>query len=248
MNYGTITLAELKQGYVFDEEKQAYQCNYCADTFALGQVFSIGDDFYDAQHAAAKHVDSHHGGSFEQLITSDSKYNTLTDTQRELLKLFHAGVSDKDIAQQMGVSPSTVRHQKFTFREKAKRAKMYLALYEEAFGAAPSDENAIVPIHDTATMVDSRYVTTEKERSKILASAFESIDPLKLRVFPFKPKKHVVVLARIAEEVEAGRTYTEREMKELLEPIYEDHSLLRRLLVDYGFMDRTSDGKKYWLK
>lgn len=248
MDYGTITLSDLKKGYYYDEETQSFRCNYCTEVFPVGQVFAIGEDFYDAKHAAEKHVETAHGGSFEHLIHSDTKYLTLTDTQKELLSLFHAGVSDKEIAQSMGVSASTVRHQKFTFREKAKRAKVYLALYEEAFKTQSSDENTIVPLHDTATMVDSRYVTTKKEQDKILASTFESFEPLRLKVFPYKPKKHIVVLRRIAEEIEPGRRYTEGELKELLKPIYEDHSLVRRLLVDYGFVDRTNDGSEYWLK
>jgi len=248
MDYGTLTLEEMKNGYHQDPSQKAYVCHYCGELFPEEQVFPVGDGFFTAEAAVVRHVEQTHEGSFEQLLNSQSKYNTLTDTQKELLALFHDGVSDKDVAAKMGVSPSTVRHQKFTFREKAKRAKMYLAIYEKAFEQKHNDGSDIIPIHDSATMVDSRYVTTEKERDKILKSAFRSFDPLLLEAFPFKPKKHLVVLTRIAQEFEAGRKYTEVEMKEILQPIYEDHSLLRRLLVDYGFMDRTDDGKKYWVK
>lgn len=248
MDYTTVTLEELKQGYHWDAQSKAYLCHYCTDSFPQDQVFQIDDGFFTAEAAVSRHVEHVHGGSFDQLLHSDSKYNTLTDTQKELLALFKSSVSDKDIAAKLDISPSTVRHQKFTFREKAKRAKMYLAMYESAFNQKAKDGSDIVPIHNTATMVDSRYVTTEKERDKILKAAFSSFDPLRLEIFPFKPKKHVVVLTRIAQEFEEGRNYTDMQMKEMLQPIYEDYSLLRRLLVDYGFMDRTDDGKKYWVK
>lgn len=248
MDFGTIKLEDLKKGHHFDSVEEVYRCNHCGVAFSVGQVFPIDDGFYDARHAADIHVEETHGGNFNHLLTSENKYNTLTDVQKDLLALFHEGQSDKEIAHRLGISASTVRHQKFTFREKAKKAKMYLALYEQALEDASSDENAIVPIHNTATMVDSRYVTTEKEKAQILKNTFISFSPLRLGTFPFKPKKHLVVLTRIAEEFEQGRMYTEKETKELLGSIYEDYSLLRRLLVDYGFMDRTDDGARYWLR
>ena len=34
----------------------------------------------------------------------------------------------------------------------------------------------------------------------------------------------------------------------MLAAVYEDYSMLRRYLVDYGFMGRTKDGTEYWLK
>lgn len=248
MDIGMLSLEEMKQGYRFDPEKQVYSCNYCGQHFPRGQVFLLEESYYEPEPAAAHHVALEHGGNFNQLIDLEDKYNTLTEVQKKLLALFHFGLSDKEIAQEMGVSASTVRHQKFTFREKAKRARRYLALYELALGENEEDENSIVPIHSTATMVDSRYVTTHKERDKILKASFLSLEPLRLKEFPFKPKKHVVVLTRISEEFEQGKEYSDIEMREILEPIYEDYSLLRRLLVDYGFMDRTKDGKKYWVK
>jgi DNA-binding CsgD family transcriptional regulator len=248
MDYAKLTLADLKRGYRFDEKEKAYICNYCEKPFQTGQVFLIDEHFFDPEHAAAKHVQLEHDGNFGQLLHSDTKYNTLTDVQKELLALFHSGMPDSDIAKQLGVSASTVRHQKFTFREKAKQAKLYLAVYEQVFDKKTSDENAIASIHNTATMVDDRYLTTEKEKAHILRTAFESLSPLRLKDFSAKAKKKVVILARITEEFQIGRRYSEKEVTETLKPIFDDHAVLRRYLVDYGFMDRTSDGKEYWLK
>jgi hypothetical protein len=52
---------------------------------------------------------------------------------------------------------------------------------------------------------------------------FESVEPLRLRTFQVKEKNKALVARRIAEEFEAGRTYTEFEVKEVLAPICEDH-------------------------
>lgn len=115
----------------------------------------------------------------EQLLYSDTKYNTLTDNQKELLLLFYSDMSDSEIAKKLGVSHSTVRHQKFTFREKAKQAKLYLAVFESVFEDKIKNEDAIIPIHNHAIYYDERYVITEK----------------------------VVILTKIAEEFALGKKY-----------------------------------------
>ena len=248
MNVGQWTLSELKQGYRYEEASHSYACNYCAARFAVGEVFSLGGRYYQAEVAAAKHVEMEHGGNLAQLLGSDCKYNTLTENQAELLRLFAAGVSDSEIAKTLGVSPSTVRRQKFAFREKAKQAKLFLAIYDQVFERPATAENGIVPVHDTATMVDDRYVTTEKEREKILHTYFSSLEPLRLKAFPPKQKKKLVILARIIEEFDAEKRYSEKEITGQLEEIYEDPVTLRRFLIEYGFIDRTRDGKEYWLR
>lgn len=250
MDYGTLTIDEIKNGYRYDEAEKAYICNYCGRVFPEGQVFPIGDRYYTPEYAAREHISSEHDGSLKKLIEGGAKYNTFTDTQKELLALFGKGLSDNEIAKELGIKASTVRHQKFTFREKAKQAKYYLAVYEEVFGeggtARKTDD--IVDIPNTATMMDDRYVITEKERERILKSEFESLKPLRLRHYPLKAKKQVVVLSEVAKLFEFGRKYSEAETREMLSAVYEDYSMLRRYLVDYGFMGRTKDGSEYWLR
>ena len=247
MDYGKLTLEELKKGYRFDRIKNAYCCNYCERVFAVGQVFEVNGQFYLPEPAAAHHVESEHGGSLAQLVSSDTKYNTLTDNQKELLLLFASDLSDAAIAKKLGVSASTVRHQKFTFREKAKQAKLYLAVFESVFGDRAVNDDSIIPIHNHALNVDERYVITEQEKERILKTCFESLSPLKLKVFSTKEKKKIVILSKIAEQLEPCRFYTEQELNQVIGAIYEDYATIRRYLIMYGFMERTKDGSSYWL-
>lgn len=247
MDYGKLTLDELKKGYRCDKDSDAYICNYCEQRFEVGQIFSIDNNFYVAEHAATKHIKSAHGGNLSQLITSETKYNTLTQNQRELLNLFNSDMSDKDMAKKLGVTEATIRRQRFTFREKAKQAKFYLAVYEQVFETKTPPENVIVPIHNSAIYVDDRYLITEQERQHILETSFSSITPLILKVFSPKEKKKVVILTKIAEQFVRGENYSEKEINQILKPIYEDYMTIRRYLIMYGFMERTRDGSKYWL-
>ncbi len=248
MDYGRLTLSEVKQGYRFDPSGDAYRCNYCEAAFRMGQVFPVEGQFYLPEAAAAQHIVYVHDGNLTQLLHSDTKYNALTDNQKELLSLFGMGLSDGEIAKRLGVSPSTIRHQKFTFRERAKQSKLYLAVFETVFELGQSNEEAIIPMHDHATCCDERYVITEQERARILDAFFESQNPLRLTNFSSKEKKKVVILTRIAEEFESGRHYTEKEVNEILMPIYDDHVTIRRYLIEYGFMDRERDCSRYWRK
>lgn len=243
-----LSVEELKQGYRFDEETGSYICNTCAKAFETGEIYRIDDRFFVAARAVGIHVDTEHGDMLRTLLDSKSKYNHLTDNQKELLWLMYSGLSDKEVAARLGVSLSTVRHQRFMFREKAKQAKMYLAVYEQAMEKKPSPEDAIVPVHSHATMVDDRYVTTEDEKNQTLKTAFESLSPLKLKKFSPKEKKKIVILAKIAEQFQCGKQYSEKELNQILKEIYDDYAVIRRYLVDYGFMGRTDDSQQYWLK
>ena len=248
MEIEKLTIEELKNGYQFDGASNTYICNTCKKAFEEGEIFAIKDRFYDALHAVTIHIKMEHGDVLKQLLYSDSKYNTFTDNQKELLMLFYTGHSDKEIAGILGITSSSVRHQRFMFREKAKQAKMYLAIYEQMLEKKLITEETIIPVHSNATMVDDRYITTEKEKEQILKTSFYSLSPLKLKSFPHKEKKKIVILAKITEQLVYGRHYTEKELNETLETIYDDYAVLRRYLVDYGFMGRTDDCTEYWMK
>jgi len=248
MEIDKLTVKELKDGYRFDAETDSYICNNCSKVFEIGEVYSFDNRLFEASRAIKIHVDTEHGNKFEKLLQSESKYNTFTDNQKKLLSLMYSDLTDKEIATRLEVSPSTVRHQRFMFREKAKQAKMYLAVYEQVIERKSSSEEMIVPVHNNATMLDNRYVTTEKERDQILEAVFESLSPLRLKTFPKKEKKKVVILTKVAEQLESEKRYTEKELNEILKNIYDDYAVIRRYLVDYGFMGRTDDCKEYWLK
>lgn len=246
MDIDRLSVEELKRGYRFDDNTNSYICNACGKAFETGEIYPFDNRFFEAVRAIKIHVDTEHADNLKQLLYSESKYNTFTDNQKELLFLIYSGLSDREIAKKLGVSPSTVRHQRFMFREKAKQAKMYLAVYQQVMEKRSLDEEAIVPVHSNAVAVDDRYVTTEKDH--ILETAFESLSPLRLKAFSPKEKKKIIILAKIAEQFEYGKHYSEKEVNGILKAIYDDYAVIRRYLIDYGFMERTGDCKEYWLK
>lgn len=247
MDYGKMTLDEIKNGYKYEKEQDAYVCNHCGQVFHAGQIFQIDGDFFMAESAVIKHIRQIHSGNLTQLLHSESKYNTLTQNQRDLLAMFHSKISDKDMAKKLNVTEATIRRQRFTFREKAKQAKFYLAMYELVFEDGPATAEQIIPIHNNANYVDDRYLISEDEKQHIINTFFSTTHPLVLKSFSTKEKKKVVILGKIAEQFEYGKKYSEQEVNEILRLIYEDYMTIRRYLIMYGFMERTKDGRQYWL-
>jgi hypothetical protein len=95
--------------------------------------------------------------------------------------------------------------------------------------------------------MEEQILTPEqKQEEKVIRSFFSSTAPLKLKTLPSKQQKLQVVLKKVSEAFESGKTYPEGEVKEILAGIYADHATLRRSLIDFGFLKRTSDGASYW--
>ena len=63
-----------------------------------------------------------------------------------------------------------------------------------------------------------------------------------------KAKEQIVVLRRVLRSFAPDLRYQEKEVNEILGRSYGDYVLLRRLLVDYGFLDRKRDGSEYWVR
>ena len=69
----------------------------------------------------------------------------------------------------------------------------------------------------------------------------------KLTAFPAKRKMKVYCLLYLAHKFEAEKDYSEQEINNVLLDwhTFADPATLRRELYDYGFLDRSRDGKIY---
>jgi hypothetical protein len=171
----------------------------------------------------------------------NKKITGLSPTQKEMLNLLYQGKSDNEIAKTMGIERSTVRNHRFKLREKQRQARITLALME-ILDSCTDQKNKFLEIHRNAKMVDERYAITEEQQHKILKKYF--IEG-RLQRYPVKAKEEVVVLREAIKLFDHGKTYTEKEVNKILDSIFEDHAILRRNLVEYGFLSRKSDGSSY---
>lgn len=70
------------------------------------------------------------------------------------------------------------------------------------------------------------------------------VDGDRLKDIPAQEKKKLIVLRWLAAKIDPDRRYTEREISDLLATYNEDYAVLRRYLVDCGFMTREKG--IYW--
>ncbi|WP_416825106.1 DUF2087 domain-containing protein [Ectobacillus polymachus] len=244
--FWNASLDELKRGYI--QEKDSYICLLCGKKIEKGMIYPYENMLYDAERYTRIHIESTHQSVFEYLIGMDKKLTGLTEHQNHLLRYFYQGKSDKDVQQEMGIgSTSTIRHHRFALKEKERQAKVFLAIMEllkEKDQYAP----AFIPPHKTARLVDDRYDITQEEQQEIINKFFTEGSKGCLTKFPPKEKQRLIVLREIAKHLDSERTYDEKELNQILKAVYHDYVMIRRYLIEYGLLDRKSDGSEYWLK
>ena len=85
------------------------------------------------------------------------------------------------------------------------------------------------------------------EKFKPIKGYFD--DENRIEQWPSKFKKKLLVLEYLSLQFEPGKKYNEKEVNELLNEhhSFQDPALLRRGLFDCKFLQRTKDGRQYWL-
>lgn len=234
------TTEDLKNGFTYDDSTKIFTCLFCNTKYNDGDIYKFDSRLVDAKKAMTIHIHEKHQSPFEALLSDDKKQTGLTDTQKEFLLHFFGGLTDKEIAETTGTSPSTVRYQRYNFREKAKQAKFIIAISDLLEEKISENSNNVLNGKDAKSI--------KNEDEIMMESLFDSVTPLVLRHFSAKQKKRIFALKTIAKQFEAGKIYNEKEVNEILKPIYSDYVTIRRELIDYKFMERTPDCREYWLK
>jgi ArsR family transcriptional regulator len=87
----------------------------------------------------------------------------------------------------------------------------------------------------------SAEVEEDAYRAKVLKTF---IKRGRLTQFPAQYKKRLIILDKIVEEFEPGRTYSEQEVNQILVDFHEDVATLRREMIDNKLMEREAG--RYW--
>ena len=228
---------DLKRGYVFAAAQDRFHCLCCGFKTEPGQIYRAADTYYDAEKFMRIHIETEHGSPLQILLQLDKRWTGLTELQTQLIGLFAGGVSDQEIAGQLGSgSVSTIRNHRFLLREKLKQAKCFLAIGE--LMEELSQTKSTAPVAKETGSVSAA-------EQKILATYFPQGIEGPLATYPGREKRRLIVLRQLAERFSPDRAYDEKEVNAVLSAAYEDHVLLRRHLIDYGFLSRRPDGSEY---
>ncbi len=247
--FWSAAIEEVKNGFI--ENDQYYKCIICEEVFEKGRIYEINSELYDAKKAIELHIEAKHDSMLQYLLGMNSSFTGLSDIQREVLTLMSQGLPDKEVAAKLGVAQSTIRNHRYKLREKERQAKLFLAIMELLSKNTNKkinklDKEVICDVHKTATTIDDRYNITDKEKKITIKNYMNEEGALKS--YPAKEKKKIIILEEITKNFSKGRIYSEKEINRVLKRIHEDYITIRRALIEYGFLERTNDCSKYWVK
>jgi len=242
-----VTPDQLIAGYT--STPKTFECIFCDESFKKGHIYPLGTDMVDAELAIKNHITAAHRSTFQTLLALGKKGTGMSDAQRVLLGYFFDGLSDKEIQPLVGgVSLSTIRNHRFVLREKARQARVFLALMKLLESGNQDPGSRFIKIPGSKSADDERFAITQAEFRKIVRTNFPDGPDGMLSRFPKKQKHKVAVLVEILKRFDAGRRYTQGEVNDILATATEDYTTLRRYMVDYGFLGRTRDGSEYWVE
>ena len=131
MEFKELTVEELTRGYVKDEESGAWICIFCGETFEEGLIYDVRGRLVNAERAMKEHILDSHGGVFYGLTGLDKQIHGLSDSQKDILEGMYLEKDNREMGQEMGISPATVRTHKFNLQRMKREAKILLAVLEQ---------------------------------------------------------------------------------------------------------------------
>ncbi|WP_225999401.1 metalloregulator ArsR/SmtB family transcription factor [Paenibacillus sp. BJ-4] len=180
-----------------------------------------------------------------QLDKMVNYHKALADpTRMRILLLLSGGeMHGQALAKKLNLSQPTVTHHASKLREagliKERRDKntVYFTLNPE-----------LIRQHAEATV---RFIFEKGEGEKEMSELNETLEATvlrnffakdgKLRQIPAQYKKKLIVLQMLAEKLEPGRVYPERELNEWIKQYHDDFATIRRELIMHQFMYREQE-------
>lgn len=234
------SIEEIKQG--FHEDQRGYTCLICGKRFDKGEIYSLSNKLYEGKKAIDLHIKSKHDSVKEVLLKTKANNMGISELQLQLLNFFANGISDKEIAEQLGVSGSTIRNHRYKLRERERQNKMFVSLME----LLEQDKVMGKSQMDMEKNENDEEFISDKERRHILDKYMTETG--RIREYPNYEKHKRIVLDAIMINFHKGKKYAEDEMNQILMSIYTEFKILKNELITYGYIDRTNTGAIYWVK
>lgn len=242
---GECSVEAIKRGFVKGEEY--YTCLLCGERFEKGKIYTFKGKLYEGSKAITVHIQEKHQSVRTFLLNVKANNMGISELQLQLLNLFAKGLTDKEIADHLGVSGSTIRNHRYKLRERERQNKLFLALMEtlesDGLGGGRTGFQG-----ERLREIELGEISpiNEKEKKRILERYMT--DSGRLKSYPQFEKNRRIVLEAILKNFCIGKSYSEEEVQNILGGIYRDYKLLKDELMAYDYLDRTNKGAIYWIK
>ena len=183
----------------------------------------------------------------EQMEPLLAFFKALSDANRLKLVglLAQKEASVEELAAMLDVSASTVSHHLSILSEiglVSARADGYYNVYRLETGALEEMAQTLLARETLPEVV--KDLDPKAYDRKILKDYL--VPDGSIGKIPNNRRKLDVILRYIAEKFEFERTYTEKEVNQVIGGLNPDISGLRRDLISYGYLGREKDGSAYW--
>lgn len=165
---------------------------------------------------------------------------------RMLILLADGELNGQVLAEKLGVAPATITHHASKLREASlineRRDKntIYFALNEYFIR---SNANATADLIFKNKKGDTEPMKDEDRNHNLKQSVIRNFITLdgKLKHIPAQLKKKLIILEHLVEQLEKGRTYTEKELNTLIKNYHPDFATIRREFIMHQFMFRENE-------
>ncbi|MDF2722014.1 MAG: transcriptional regulator, ArsR family [Paenibacillus sp.] len=165
---------------------------------------------------------------------------------RMLLLLAEGELHGQMLADRLCVAPATITHHAAKLREagliseRRDKNTIYFSLnhYLLKTGAAA----AIDLIYKNTNRTDGEAMAdnpNDQLRESVLRNFFTADG--RLKHVPAQLKKKLIVLEHLVSRLEAGRTYTEKEINAFIQTVHDDYATIRREFIMHQFMFRENE-------
>ncbi len=170
-------------------------------------------------------------------------FKCLSDTSRLRIiqSLTQGEMYTELLAERLEITPSTVSFHMKKLEEAGlvvSRKEQYYTVY--SLNSDVLERSVYDLVVSEPEQFDEQQKREEAYRRKVIKASFEYG---KLRAIPVQRKKKLICYEMIAEYFELGRVYEEKEVNEIISPIYADYCTIRRDMISEGIFRR--DGGKY---
>lgn len=184
-----------------------------------------------------------------KVLGDDSRFRMFRRLQRDELNV-------GDLARAVELSEPTVSHHLARLRD----VGLVTLRMDGTQRFYRASDSGIARMKRLVDQIDSAAPEPEPEQDNSWIEALDWSDEDKralrehtsggrITVLPAKRKRQLVLLRWLATKFTAGMTYTEKEVNTIIREVYaEDYVVLRRDLVDMGYLRREKGGGRYWVE
>ena len=123
-----LKIEDISLGYVYNSKKQNFTCIFCGESFDEGIIYEDDRNFITAKRAIEKHIEREHEGVLKTLLSLEKDITGLTEIQSKIITGLMEKKESKKLAEEMGISPSTVRTHKFYLQKLKRQSKIFLTI------------------------------------------------------------------------------------------------------------------------